>query len=163
MCCIWQLFVGKAEPLNERWTFAYGCAKIFGSGNQNLEKWKKLPKDLTSLVEGEFPLTTGKLRLWRTSWLPRCAEGCRFGKKKAFHWSAEDGLAFFWADKNLQWHLSYISKAGFALDTHAGANTIGTLWAQMHERLREWLVLAESEKFSWDKLLRHLGGTSNPD
>lgn len=70
------------------------------------------------------------------------------GKSKPFHRSGEDGLAFFGADKNLQWHLPCISKAGFALDAHAGANTIGTLWAQMHERLGERLMLAESEKFS---------------
>lgn len=52
------------------------------------------------------------------------------GKKKPFHWSAEDDLAFIGADKDLQWHLSYISKPGFALDAHASANTIGTLWTQ---------------------------------
>lgn len=46
------------------------------------------------------------------------------GKKKLFHQSAEDDLVFFGTDKNL----SCISKAGFALDAYASANTIGTLW-----------------------------------
>lgn len=51
------------------------------------------------------------------------------GKNKLFHQPTEDDLALLLAGKNLRRHLSCISKAGFALDTRAGANTTGTLWA----------------------------------
>lgn len=57
-------------------------------------------------------------------------------KKKPFHQSAEDDLAFLGADKN--W--PYISKADFALEIHIQKH----YGHKMHEGLGEWLVLAES-------------------
>lgn len=135
---------------------------------------------------GLFTLTTGKLRPRRASWLPRYAEGCRFLRSHSYYRKCRscqyyNTLHFIrWEKEPIPWLAEYdlalLELPGacdgacllylhlfFALSASSSANSRGALLAQMRGWLREWLVLAESSEFSWDKLLHHLGGTSNRD